>query len=48
MWNQSSKEKAKAVLMEWIEQAKNSKVIPLKVMAKTIMAYRSNVVLNDL
>lgn len=40
IWNQFSKEKAEAVLDEWVKQAMDSKIQPLMTMASTIRAYK--------
>ena len=41
IWNQCSKQKAKAVLDEWVKQAIESKIQPLVKMASTIRAYKT-------
>ncbi len=41
IWNQFTKERAEAVLDEWVRQAMDSKIQPLITMARTLMAYKS-------
>ena len=41
IWNQCSKQKAKALLDEWVKQAIESKIQPLVKMALTIRAYKT-------
>ena len=41
IWNQCSKQKAKAVLDEWVKQAIESEIQPLVKMASTIRAYKT-------
>ena len=41
IWNQCSKQKAKAVLDEWVKQAIESKIQPLMKMVSTIRAYKT-------
>lgn len=43
IWAQAYKDDAEKVLMDWIEQAKNSKVAQLQKMAMTMMAYRRGI-----
>lgn len=43
IWNQPSKEKAEEALMEWIQQARDTRVVQLKNMADTLMRHKKGI-----
>jgi transposase len=43
IWTQINKEEAEKVLLDWVQQAQDSGVKQLKVMANTIMAHRTGI-----
>lgn len=43
IWTQAYKEEAESVLLDWVKQAKESKVPQLMNMAATIMAHRTGI-----
>lgn len=43
IWSQASKTDAEAVLDDWIDQARNSKIVQLQKMAMTMLAYKRGI-----
>ncbi|MEG1660582.1 MAG: transposase, partial [Bacteroides sp.] len=43
VWQQTTKEQAETVLMDWVKQAQGSKIKQLVKMANTMMAYRTGI-----
>ena len=43
MWTQADKEDAEKVLMDWVEQARDSKIPLLQKMAMTMLAYKRGI-----